>query len=486
MLHDTSRHREATGTGDKEGLDEAFVGAFVRLIQMARIHRASNHMVVDAADEFIRTGKRYLEEDSVLALQARHSRLFLQGERMLFKRRAAVSIFTLLGFISRLGIYGFEFNSLFRDISREQAYRFACEILEALRRDHPLEWLDERLESEDYQWVSIIYHLREPQTEVASTEKVELVHQLYSYSYNAVQEISEKLQKGQSAGIRKPLRVVQDIADLVSVDKSILMGSLTIRDYDNYTFTHSVNVAIQAICMGHELGLSRQSLVRLGICGLFHDLGKVDIPREIINKPGPLSKDESRMVKRHSLNSVRRMIKLEASPDLLAGIILPPLEHHLRYDLKGYPEVGWTRSLSFFGRIIQICDVFDALTSSRVYRTTPLSPDRAIGYMLEGSGTVFDPLLLKWFVNLQGVMPVGTVVGLNTGELGLISHGGDLQKKRLPHLFLLERTEQGFRRGETVDLNQVKAREGQSTRRIRTTHHPAEFGIQPFLYFQQG
>jgi len=284
---------------------------------------------------------------------------------------------------------------------------------------------------------------------------------------------------------RDRLRLLQDIADLVFVDKSILMGSITIRDYDSYTFTHSVNVAIQAICMGHELGLSRQSLVRLGICGLFHDLGKVDIPREIINKPGPLDGSELQKVKRHSLNSVRRLIKLEASPDLLAGIILPPMEHHLGYDLKGYPEVGWTRSLSFFGRIIQICDVFDALTSSRIYRTIPLSPDRAIGYMLEGSGTVFDPLLLKWFVNMHGVMPVGTVVGLNTGELGLISHGGDLQKKRLPHLLLLEQTEQGFQRGETVDLNHLKAEEGQSIRRIRTTHHPSEFGIQPFLYFLQ-
>jgi hypothetical protein len=161
------------------------------------------------------------------------------------------------------------------------------------------------------------------------------------------------------------------------------------------------------------------------------------------------------------------------------------LEHHLRYDLQGYPEVGWTRRLSFFGRIIQICDVYDALTSSRIYRTTPLSPDRVIGKMLEGSGTVFDPLLLKWFVNMHGVMPVGTVVGLNTGELGLISHGGDLREKRLPHLLLLERTEQGFQKGETIDLNQIKSQEAHMARKIRSTHHPSEFGIQPFLYFME-
>lgn len=463
-------------------LEERFAHAFMRLIQMARLHKADNRLILDIAGEFIQAGHRLLEEESFIAVEARHSRLFVQGRRLLFKKQSAVFILSLLSYFERLGIYGFEFNMQFEEISLETACRFVQDILDAMQSTHPLELLEYRLDSEAYDWVTIIYTLRQSHSELSSEEKAEIVHQLYSTSYNAVQEVNEKLRNNQTAGVRKPLRVIQDIADLAFMDKSILMGSMTIRDYDDYTFTHSVNVAIQTICLGHELGLSRHSLVRLGICGLFHDLGKVDIPHEIINKPGPLNAKEFRTVKRHSLNSVRRMINLEASPDLLAGIILPPFEHHLRYDLKGYPEVGWSRQLSFFGRIIQICDVYDALTSSRIYRSNPLSPDRAIGMMLRDSGGAFDPILLKWFVNMHGVLPVGTVVGLNTGELGVICDGGDLRKKRQPSLVLLKETESGYQRKEVVDLNQSRTPDGRERPRIRSTHHPGEFGIQPFLH----
>ncbi len=462
--------------------EESFARAFMRLIQMARLHRAQNRLVLEMAGEFIRAGRKLLEDDSFIAVETRHSRLFVQGQRILFKKQNAVFILSLLSYFERLGIYGFEFNAQFAEITKEQACHFVQEILEALQSTYPLELLDQRLDTEAHEWAGIIYTLRQSHSEISSEEKAEIVHQLYSTSYNAVQEVSEKLMNNQTAGVRKPLRVVQDIADLAFVDKSILMGSMTIRDYDDYTFTHSVNVAIQTICLGHELGLSRHSLVRLGICGLFHDLGKVDIPQEIINKPGPLTASEFRTVKHHSLNSVRRMIRLEASPDLLAGIILPPFEHHLRYDLQGYPEVGWKAKVSFFGRIVQICDVYDALTSSRVYRSNPLSPDRAIGMMLRDSGKAFDPVLLKWFVNMHGVLPVGTVVGLNTGELGVVCDGGDLREKRHPRFVILQEAEDGYQRKEVIDLNQSSTQNGRESPKIRSTHHPGEFGIQPFVH----
>jgi len=477
--------RKTEGAGE-ERPEESFARAFMRLIQMARLHRAQNRVVLEMAGEFIQAGRKLLEDESFIAVETRHSRLFVQGQKILFKKQNAVFILSLLSYFERLGIYGFEFNVQFAEVAKEQACRLAQDILEAMQSTYPLELLDQRLETEAYEWVTIIYTLRQSHSEISSEEKAEIVHQLYSTSYNAVQQVSEKLRNDRTAGVRKPLRVIQDIADIASVDKSILMGSMTIRDYDDYTFTHSVNVAIQTICLGHELGLSRHSLVRLGICGLFHDLGKVDIPREIINKPGPLTAREFRTVKLHSLNSVRRMIRLEATPDLLAGIILPPFEHHLRYDLNGYPEVGWSRKVSFFGRIIQICDVYDALTSSRIYRSKPLSPDRAIGMMLRDSGKAFDPVLLKWFVNMHGVLPVGTVVGLNTGELGVVCDGGDLREKRHPRLVLLQEAEDGYQRKEVVDLNQSRTSDGRERPRIRSTHHPGEFGIQPFVHLAGG
>ena len=95
----------------------------------------------------------------------------------------------------------------------------------------------------------------------------------------------------------------------------------------------------------------------------------------------------------------------------------------MKYDLSGYPSVKWSRPISLFGRIIAICDVYDALTAPRVYRPVAISPDRALGIMMENSGKDFDPTLLKWFVNMVGVYPVGTLLKIDTGEIALVAKG---------------------------------------------------------------
>lgn len=467
--------------GEAEQTRERFVGALVRLIHMARIHSEGNRLVSEAADEFVQLGERLLEDSSALAVESRHSRLFVQGEKMLFKGEGSSHIMTMLSYLDRLGVHGFEFKPQLSEVSRSEAYRFAREILEAVRGEAPMELLSERLDGEAYEWVSIIHGQRQEWSEVSSAERAQMVHQLYSYSYKAVEDISHKVQKGESAGLRKAIRVLQDITDLVYLDKSILMLSMTIRDYDNYTFTHSVNVAIHSVCLGHEIGFSRQSLLRLGVCGLVHDLGKVEVPNEILNKPGKLSDEEFKQIKRHALNSVRCLIRMEATSHLLAEMILPPFEHHLRYDLSGYPSVSWSRPQSTFGRIIQICDVYDALTTSRVYRKEALSPDRVLSMMIKESGQTFDPLFLKWFVNMHGTLPVGTVVRMDTGQLGLVSQTGDAEGNQFPQVLLLEEAGGEYRKGETIELPQFQ--EGGMPENIQSTHHPSEFGIQPFVYF---
>ena len=206
------------------------------------------------------------------------------------------------------------------------------------------------------------------------------------------------------------------MVDLVMEDEPILLGLSTIRDYDDYTFTHSVNVAILSMCLGQRMGLSRTSLHRLGVCGLFHDLGKLDIPIEIIHQPGKLNQREFEEIKKHTIHSVAQIIKLEAPHDLKAKILLPPFEHHLKYDLSGYPKTNRKKPLGLFGRIIAIADVFDAITSPRVYRHVAFTPDQALNTMLDGSGTEFDPILLKIFINMLGVYPIGSLLETRTRE----------------------------------------------------------------------
>ena len=233
------------------------------------------------------------------------------------------------------------------------------------------------------------------------------------------------------------------------------------------------------MCLGQRMGLSRSSLHRLGVCGLFHDLGKLDIPIEIINQPGKLNQNEFEEIKKHTIYSVTQIIKLHAPYDLKAKILLPPFEHHLKYDLSGYPKTNRKKPLSLFGRIIAIADVFDAITSPRVYRHVAFTPDQALNMMLDGAGTDFDPILLKIFINMLGVYPIGSLLELDTGELALVMDNETTLDETRPLVVLLaENGNGGYATFGVADLAE-RDESGAFLRTIVKSIHPSTLGIQP-------
>jgi len=303
---------------------------------------------------------------------------------------------------------------------------------------------------------------------------------VYAYALESMREVADKISINQRAGIRNAVRIVQNmVEEVVLQEQPLLLAMSTIRIYDDYTFSHSVNVAILSMYLGKQIGVSKETMESLGICGLFHDLGKVLIPQEILNKEEPLSDNEFDEIRQHSLNSVRLIARLRASASRKARIFIPPFEHHLKFDLTGYPNIGWNKSLSLCGRILAICDVYDALTSPRVYRKEALSADRALGLMLEKSGTIFDPLLLKVFINMLGVYPIGTLLELDNGDIGLVSKAPSTHVMNRPWVILLRPNAQGgFDKGEEVDLAE-KDSAGFYYRMVSSSVHPAVFNIQP-------
>jgi HD-GYP domain-containing protein (c-di-GMP phosphodiesterase class II) len=277
--------------------------------------------------------------------------------------------------------------------------------------------------------------------------------------------------------------MIQSLVDLALQDDAILIGLGTIKDYDDYTYTHSVNVAVLSLCFGNRIGLSRTSLERLGICGLFHDLGKVEVPREIVTKPGALNAMEWKEIRKHPLSSVRQILKLQASQDLKSEILLAPFEHHLRHDLSGYPKVHFIKEVSLFGRILHITDVYDALTSPRIYRPATFSPDQAISHMLEGAGTDFDPILLKVFAMMMGTYPPGTLLQFDSGEMGLVIDYPLKSGGRHPRVVLLERDEKDdVRRGRLVELGEKDSATGAYIRNVSRSLNPTAYGIQAADY----
>jgi HD-GYP domain-containing protein (c-di-GMP phosphodiesterase class II) len=279
--------------------------------------------------------------------------------------------------------------------------------------------------------------------------------------------------------------MVQSMVDTLVEDESLFLGLSTIKDYDDYTYTHSVNVAVLSLCLGNRIGLSRNSLEDLGICALFHDLGKVEIPLEILGKAGELNTGEWRTMEKHPLASVRQILRLNATHDLKSKIMLAPFEHHIKFDLTGYPRIHSKRRISLFGRILHITDVYDAITSPRPYRPTSLSPDKALCAMLEGSGADFDPVLLKVFATMLGTYPVGSLLELDTGEIGIVADYPLGSGGAKPRIILLMKEHDGkLRKGDMVDLAEKDPTSGAYLRNVMKSTNPADRGIQParFLF----
>jgi HD-GYP domain-containing protein (c-di-GMP phosphodiesterase class II) len=263
-------------------------------------------------------------------------------------------------------------------------------------------------------------------------------------------------------------------------DDEVYSAISTLRVFDDYTFTHSVNVAMLSMCIGRRINLSRRNLVNLGMCALFHDLGKIEIPNEILHKKEKLDDSELKLIEEHSLNSSRLMLKLKASPDSKARILVPMFEHHLKYDLSGYPHADWKKPLTLFGKIISIADKYDTLTSSRSYRKSVLSPDRALGYMFDRAGKDFDPILIKVFINIMGVYPVGTLLRLDTDELALVVSSPSREFSKRPLVCVLEKGDDGsYKKKEIINLDERDSEADNYVREIIDTYHPSGLGIQP-------
>lgn len=460
-------------------LREKLIILLGRLTQMVKIHQDNNELLIKAAKDFVRTVVVLMGGEDHMTIESSRGRFYIQNEKLLYRRETAAMTYAVLTYFEKLDLIGFRFNHGIKNCPQKEIFTFARMLNHAGAETNPFEWLCQNIEKGNFQWVEI---LLEPEMNIydISIEKKDKTRKIYAYAYNTVKEVAEKISSRKRTGIRKAVRVVQNLADLVIEDDPILLGLCTIRDYDDYTYIHSVNVAILSMCLGQQIGLSRKSLVRLGICGLFHDLGKVDVAIEIINKPGKLDQTEFKEVQKHSLNSVRQILKLQAFRDLKARIILPPFEHHLKYDLSGYPTVKWEKPISLFGRILAIADVFDALTSPRIYRPTALSPDRALGLLLEGSKRDFDPILLKWFINLLGVYPVGTLLKLENGEMALVVDTPGESNRTRPRVMLVCSDGGGaFRKGEIINLSERDNESGEYRRNIVSSHHPSAVGIQP-------
>ena len=214
--------------------------------------------------------------------------------------------------------------------------------------------------------------------------------------------------------------VVEKMLASVFRNQDALLSLCLIRDKDYYTFEHSVSVAVLAMAMGRALEFDPKTLKGLGMGALLHDIGKARVPSEILNKPGKLSDQEFRIIKQHVVHS--RGI-LEQMPGVSEVALQAAAEHHERYDGSGYPNGLVGEQISIYGRVMALCDVYDAFTADRCYRGAE-EPGGVMKRMLEWGGSHFEASLVHQFIRCVGIYPVGTLVRMQSGRLAVVVEAG--------------------------------------------------------------
>jgi HD-GYP domain-containing protein (c-di-GMP phosphodiesterase class II) len=459
-----------------------FIKTFHHMINTVRIHQDNNQLIKESINHF---AKALAEMSGGMDLEILlwRGRFFIQGEKLPYRRESFALINEMLEYFPQRGLRGLLFHPTFKEGSLKDFVIFSRLLNESSMRDDPPTWLDEQLQANGLLWVELLKEIDESPPE-EELQRKEQAQQSYMHAMVAVKEVAQKVSQRSVAGIRKARRLAQTMVDLVLDDETLMLGLTTIRDYDDYTYTHSVNVALLAMALGKRIGLSQIFLEQLGICGMFHDLGKVEVPKEILLKPDMLDTGEWDQMRKHPLIGVHRVLRLHASRDMKSRVALGPFEHHLNYNLTGYPKTHFVSKVTLFGKILRIADTYDALTSERKYRPRAFSPDEALRLMWSKVGEDYDPILLKIFIHMVGLYPVGTILKLDTGELGLVVDYPREDERARPEILLLEDDGQGgLKGGKTVDLAQRDEKTGSFLRNVLECHHPSKLGLQPSQLF---
>ena len=405
------------------------------MLRAAGIYRDNNQLLGRSVENF-RVLLADLTVDGDAALMFWRGRFHLAGEKLPYRRDAAAVLEMMGEFLSRRRLGSVVFFHTGQRVLAEQILVFVRLFLESATDEDPPSWLDEKLRDAGCFWVQVL-PVQEGEVKTAALDaspdgrRYAKARNAYFDAVETVKDVANKATRGM-VGLRKARRLAQTIVDLVSEDRSLMLGLATIKEFDDYTYTHSVNVALLSSCLGRHIGMSDVSLEYLTVCGLFHDLGKVGVPREILNKEGALTPDEWERMKAHSLLGVGQILKLNAPPSLRSRIILGPFEHHLNPDMTGYPPTLFMHRLSLLGRILRIADIYEALTARRAYRTRAYAPDEALRRMWREAGKSFDTILLKSFIQMMGIYPIGSLVELTDGAIALVMEYPDDARKMQP------------------------------------------------------
>lgn len=303
-------------------------------------------------------------------------------------------------------------------------------------------------------------------------EEIVVARQVHSEANKVVHNVLSDIRLGKQIEVERMEPVVERITESIFRNKDALTSLGRIKRKDDYTFLHSVSVCTLLVSFARAMDFPREVIHEMGIGGLLHDAGKMRIPDSVLNKPGALTDAEFAVMKSHA--ALGREI-LRKTPGIPENAILVAAQHHERYDGTGYPDKLAGEAISQIGQMAAIVDVYDALTSNRVYHKG-MEPTEALKKLFEWSKFHFNEELVQQFIRVIGIYPTGSLVSLESGLLGVVVKPGQ-QNLLKPLVRVIFDPRKGFLPPRDIDLAERNASD-----RIASHELPDKWQIDPFKY----
>jgi HD-GYP domain-containing protein (c-di-GMP phosphodiesterase class II) len=419
--------RAAVSDGQLRQGGRSLLLAFYTALRSLKLYPVENATVQKALDDLDATARGLLAIENDLEVRLAGDFIFVNATRLRLELDNYASFSHILAMLR-----AFDIGALRIHASHRREWQILLSLLLSLsERGQPDERFDElaaRLAGGEVQGLEVE---RASHHEHAESEQAkEAAKRVYSQGVAVTKEVITSVRMGRATSVKRVKRAVQLIVDQVLNNETSVVGLTTIRDYDEYTFTHSVNVCIFSVALGKKLGFSRLQLYDLGMTALLHDVGKARIPVDILNKTTGLDEREWRVMQGHPWLGALTLFTMRTYDETPYRAILTAHEHHMKTDFTGYPRTVRPRELGIFSRIVSVADGFDAATTRRSYQTTPIEPDQVLREMWQNPKRGYDTILVKALINLIGIYPVGTCVILDTFEVAIVS-GPDPEGQQL-------------------------------------------------------
>ncbi len=419
---------EAKNRADSPKTKIYLINQLAVVLRSAEVHHVKNIAVGKAISNFVSQVNAFIATEGDFILELRGDFFFISEFRIRYVSEVMINFNYLVGLFRALevGTIVIQDGTGINEITR------LTEALVNAPKHDPFESIQQKISHLN----TISVHRIKQIVEEDLLDVRKMVKKSYFKAVSFTEGIMNKIQQGEKIVLKKAKRMVVSLVDQIIDHEQLLVGMTSIKNYDEYTYHHSVNVSILSVSLGQRLGLNMKQLTELGMVALFHDIGKLDIPNRILNKAEKLNEEEWQVIKKHPINGVRLLLRMKHVDYISIRSAIVAFEHHMNYNNTGYPAVKKSFPLDLYSRIVSLADQYDAMTSARVYSRIPMSPEKALNLMIKKGGSQLDPLLLQFFINMVGFYPIGTLDILDSKELGLVCESNSAFVKR-PRIFII-------------------------------------------------